>query len=77
MIDHCVSLFRNKMTERAYRNYVTDTLKLINDNLTKSFGGKVLKNRYADLVATKKEPEKSGDDIARDIIKRAGLKVRK
>lgn len=76
VIDHCVSLFNKKIRDELYRGYVADTLKLINDNLAKYVGGNTLRERYKELANVKKEPEKSGDEIARDIIKRAGLRIK-
>ena len=76
VIEHCVSLFNRRQKEQIYRNYVTDTLKMINDNLTKIYGGQYMKTRYADMVEPKKQDTRTGDEIARDIIKRAGLKLR-
>lgn len=78
IVDHCVSLFNSKAKERLYQIYITDTLKCLNDNLAKLIGGTVLKARYHDLLesGTKKESEKTGDEIALEIIKKAGLKVK-
>ena len=76
VIDHCISLFNRRAKEEAYRTYIADTLKALNDNFAKKFGGTYYQTRYIDAVTPAKEPEKSGDEIARDIIKRAGLKVK-
>ena len=76
VIDHCISLFNRQAKEEAYRAYVTDTLKALNDNFAKHFGGAFYQTRYVDVVNPKEETDKSGDEIARDIIKRAGLKVK-
>lgn len=77
VIDHCVSLFNKKMKEMQYKVYLTDALKLINDNLVKLVGGDVMRERYYDAIKEDKGPQKTGDEIARDVIKRAGLKVKK
>lgn len=76
MIDHCISLFNKQAKEEAYRSYVTDTLKALNGNFAKIFGGAFFNTRYVDVVNPNEESDKSGDEIARDIIKRAGLKVK-
>lgn len=76
VIDHCISLFNKQAREEAYRTYIADTLKALNDNFAKIFGGSYYQTRYIDAIKQEKEPEKSGDEIARDIIKRAGLKVK-
>lgn len=78
IVDHCVSLFNDRMKERLYRVYITDTLKCLNDNVAKVVGGSALKARYYDLLeeGNKKEIEKTGDEIALEIIRKAGLKVK-
>lgn len=76
VIDHCVSLFNRRQKEQIYRNYITDTLKLINDNLSKVYGGQYMKTRYAEMVEPQKQDTRTGDEIARDIIKRAALKFK-
>lgn len=52
----------------AYRIYVSDSLFYMADN-------KRLTSRYYDLIHTQKETL-SGDEIALDVIKRLGLKVK-
>lgn len=76
VIDHCVSFFNKQAKEERYRNYIADTLKLMNENIAKLVGGSYYKMRYAEQCEQKKEPEKSGDEIARDIIRRAKLKLK-
>lgn len=78
IVDHCVSLFENRAKERLFQIYITDTLKCLNDNVAKVFGGATLKMRYYDLLESgkKTESEKTGDEIALEIIRKAGLKVK-
>ena len=76
VIDHCVSLFNKQVKEERYRNYIADSLRLISENVAKLVGGSYFKTRYAELCEQAKEPEKSGDEIARDIIRRAKLKLK-
>ena len=54
--------------------YVTDALMVISENTQYMFGGRVMGTRYIDLLNDHEE-EKSADEIAIDVIKRAGLKV--
>lgn len=55
--------------DEAYRIFVCDSLQLMPQN-------KYLAKRYSDLIKKDKEPQKSGDEIALDIMSRAGLKWR-
>lgn len=50
--------------EKAYRVYVTDSLKI--------YLG--LSDRYIDLIKPKKQDRRSGDEIAADVIAKLGLK---
>lgn len=61
--------------EKAYRVYVTDTLRNINDILAHTYGGNYIQTRYADLMDDTPQDTRTGDEIAKDIIKRAGLKT--
>lgn len=58
------------MHETAFRLYITDTLYY-------SARGQIPTQRYADLIniKTKSKDNRSGEEIAADIIKRAGLVV--
>ena len=76
VIDHCVSLFKKKQEKKLYQIYVTDTLKLINDNIAKNFGGAMIKTKYSELTQTVKEDNRTGDEVAREVIGRLGLKVK-
>lgn len=57
------------MRDRAYRFYVTDALSLAPQN-------KYISQRYADMIKPHKIDNRSGDEIAMDIISRHGLKVK-
>ena len=76
VIDYCVSLFNSRIRERLYREYVTSTLKVLNDNFAKQFGGNVMSMNYADLFESRDQDTRTGDEIVRDIMKRANLKVK-
>lgn len=56
--------------EMAYRYYLTDAVNYINQ-------GKYLGRRFAEIdkVGKNAQPEKTGDEIAADIISRLGLVV--
>lgn len=76
VIDHCVSLFKKKQEKKLYQIYVTDTLKMINDNIAKNFGGSIIKTKYSEIIEYKKADDRTGDEVARDVINRIGLKVK-
>lgn len=61
----------------AYRIYVTDALKVIGENTAKFASGTYLTKRYADVISAKKLDTRTGEEIVADIIKKAGLVVKK
>lgn len=54
--------------------YITDCLQAIAEN-TASHGGKIMQKRWKDVVDPAPEETRSGEEVAMDIIQRAGLKV--
>lgn len=75
VLDHCVTAIRQKARKKQAVYYITDSLKNINGILATRYGGSYLTERLADILETPKEPDKSGDEIAAEIIRRAGLKT--
>lgn len=47
--------------------YITDSLKIINENISDIYGGKVLAGRYYDVINKQHEPTKTADEIITDI----------
>lgn len=72
---HVLQTYKQEQKEFAYRVYVSDTLKLITENTAKYAGGSHLTTRWADIVAQKPADTRTGAEIARDVIKAAGLVV--
>ena len=54
--------------DEAYRFYVTRSLQLVPQN-------KYISTSFDELLKPKKVDNRTGDEIAADIIRRAGLKV--
>lgn len=61
------------MREKAYRGYVTDVLRLIGENIATVARGSYITSRWLDLEDEKKPDNRSADEIAADIILKAGL----
>jgi hypothetical protein len=75
IVEHCIASYNRRTEERMYRIYMTDILNALNTNFAKYFGGSMYKERYADWIDTApKEKEKSGDEIAAEIIVKWNLK---
>ena len=60
---------RRQIEERSYRAYVTDSLQAAGQN-------KYLTERWLDLITLQKRDTRSADEIALDIISRAGLRLK-
>lgn len=75
ILDHCVEEWRREMENRSYQIYVTDSLRTISENTAKTVRGSYLKDRWADIVVPKPKDKRSGEQIAADVIKNAGLKL--
>lgn len=71
VIEHVIAEYEIESEEKFYKTYITDLLKTLAEinNITVS-------GRFIDLLNISPEPEKTGDEIAKDIIERAGLKVK-
>jgi hypothetical protein len=62
------------MDERRYRAYITDAQKLIAENIAKAFGGSIISKSWIDYYIP--QDERTGDEIAKDVFLRAGLKLK-
>ena len=69
------SLVLERVNFEIYQTYVTDSLKAIAENTQRYAGGVVLQKRYVEIINSKPPDNRTGDEIAADVIKKAGLKV--
>lgn len=78
VVDHCISALSLNTENLKYKVYVADCLKNINEIMAKRYGGSYVSVRYSELIENNKpdKEEKTGDEIAADIIMRAGLKLK-
>ena len=59
----------------AYRIYIADCLRIISENTAKFGGGSYITVKLADIINPKQADNRTGEEIAADIIKRAGIEV--
>ena len=59
----------------AYRIYIADCLRIISENTAKIGGGSYLTAKLADIINPKPVDNRTGEEIAADIIKQAGIEV--
>lgn len=74
MIDHCISLFKNKQETKRFQNYIADVGYVIANTLGKRWGAKedLMPVRYKDISGTKK-PKK--EETKEEIIDRIRKKL--
>ena len=70
MIEHCISAFKKYQLDKAYRIYVTDSLKGIVENTARINGGVNLTLRYVDIInpldgVREKTARSAGDVVSR------------
>lgn len=75
MIDHCISSFLQEQENRLYRTYITDSLKIMSENIAKYIGGSYMPERFAKIYETNKnkkqeKEEKTEEQVIDDIDKK-------
>ena len=59
--------FRTHKNEVLHDIFVTDAVKNINDSIAETFGGAVMKKRYADMIFPALAEERTAEEIISDI----------
>ena len=72
---YAMARFNQHQRDLAYRIYVTDCLRIISENTAKIGGGSYITAKFADIINQKPDDNRTGEEIAADIIKRAGIEV--
>ena len=67
--------YQSQQRDLIYRIYVTNCLRIMTENTAKQFGGNYVTAEYEDLINPKKKDNRTGDEIAADVIRNAGIKV--
>ena len=72
---YAIARYQSQQRDLAYRIYVTDCLRIISENTAKMGGGSYVTAKFTDIINHKPVDNRTGDEIAADIIKRAGIEV--
>ena len=72
---YAIARFNQHQRDLAYRIYVTDCLRIISENTAKMCGGSYITAKLADIINPNPVDNRTGEEIAADIIKRAGIEV--
>ena len=73
MIDHCVVEFKRESKERSYQVYVTGTLKMIAESVSRYGGGSYPVQTWTEIIEPKPVDTRTGNEIVSDIISKSGL----
>ena len=77
VIDVCARNVRKDAEEKIYRNYIAECVRMTAENTAKMVGGSYIKTAYADIIDPKPQDNRTGEEIADEIIKKCGLEVTK
>ena len=72
---YAMARYQSQQRDLAYRIYVTDCLRIISENTAKMGGGSYITAKLADIINPKTTDNRTGEELAADIIKRAGIEV--
>ena len=75
MKDFCISLFQKEQEDKAVRIYYAECLRIIAENTAKRCVGSYITAKLSDIINPKPVDNRNGEEIAADIIKRAGIEV--
>ena len=75
MKDFCISLFQKEQEDKAVKIYYAECLRVITENTAKIGGGSYITAKLSDIINPKPVDNRSCEEIAADIIKRAGIEV--
>ena len=77
LVEHCISVYNSAQKKEIFETYVTDVLRVMANmkakELTQNNQTEVVNIRYYDLVRPANKDKRTGEEIAADIIKGAGL----
>ena len=72
---YAIARYQSQQRDFAYRIYVTECLRIISENTAKMGGGSYITAKFADIINPKPVDNRTGEEIAADIIKQAGIEV--
>ena len=72
---YAIARYQSQQRDLAYRIYIADCLRIISENTAKIGGGSYITAKFADIINPKPVDNRAGEEIAADIINRAGIEV--
>ena len=72
---YAMARYQSQQRDLAYRIYVTDCLRMVAENTAKLSKGTYTVAKFSDIINPKPVDNRTGEEIAADIIKRSGIEV--
>ena len=72
---YAIARYQSQQRDLAYRIYVSDCLRIISENTARISNGSYVTAKFSDIINPKPAENRTGEEIAADIIKRAGIEV--
>lgn len=72
---YAITRYQSQKRDLAYRIYVTNCLRIISENTARMSNGSYVTAKFSDIINPKPVDNRTGEEIAADIIKRAGIEV--
>ena len=72
---YAMARFNQHQRDLAYRIYIGDCLRIIGENTANISSGNYIIDKISDIINPKPADNRTGEEIAADIIKRAGIEV--
>ena len=72
---YAMARYQSQQRDLAYRIYIADCLRIVTENTAKAVCGSYISAKFADIINPKPVDNRAGEEIAADIIKRAGIEV--
>lgn len=61
--------------QKVWEVYVADAVRMITENTAKFASGQYIEKRYLEILESKPQDTRTGEQIVADVVKKAGLKV--
>ena len=72
---YAMARYQSQQRDLAYRIYVAECLRMINENAASGGGRSYMAVKFEDVINPKHVDNRTGEELAADIIKRAGIEV--
>ncbi len=72
---YAIARYQSQQRDLAYRIYVCECLRMIGENASSGGGGSYMAVKFENIINPKPVDNRTGEEIAADIIKRAGIEV--